>query len=140
MPSDQTWRSRRSDAAQVRAAALERRRSAESAQARALIEAFVREARARGISPVRLHARGYDGATRYRTSTWGWYLRRNESVGVGVDGEFYVLTVPGGLRARFTGAALVPSDPPLVLGRGARDGESIDLADAIAVALGEVTR
>jgi hypothetical protein len=25
-----------------------------------------------------------------------------------------------------------PSDPPLVLGKGGRDGESIDLADALA--------
>lgn len=132
---DRDWRDQRSEAARAHADALERRRAAESARARVMIDEFVREARARQIAPVRLHARGYDGTTRYRTSTWGWYLRRNESVAVGVDGQFYVLTVPGGLRARFTGATLVPSDPPIVLGRGARDGESIDLADALAVAL-----
>lgn len=134
---DQDWRDRRSEAARAHGDALERRRAAESARAQAMLDEFVQEARARRIAPVRLHARGYDGATRYRTSTWGWYLRRNESVAVGVDGRFYLLTVPGGLRARFTGATLVPSDPPLVLGRGARDGESIDLADAIAIALGD---
>ncbi len=134
---DQDWRDQRSDAARAHAEALGRRRAAESARARAMIDEFVREARVRQIPPVRLRARGYDGATRYRTSSWGWYLRRNESVAVGVDGEFYLLTVPGGLRACFTGATLVPSDPPLVLGRGARDGESIDLADAIAIVLGD---
>ena len=59
---------------------------------------------------------------------------------VGTDGEFYLLTVPASLRARVRGADLAPSDPPLVLGKGARDGESIDLADALAIALGEAER
>ncbi|MBE9937819.1 hypothetical protein G8C60_01520, partial [Cellulosimicrobium cellulans] len=65
----------------------------------------------------------------------GWYLRRNHSVAVGEDGEFYVLSVPGGVRARLRGVAVEPSDPPLVLGKGGRDGESIDLADALALVL-----
>lgn len=102
-----------------------------------MLAEFVRTATERGIEPVRLKARSYDGQGRYRTSTWGWYLRRNESVAVGTDGEFYLLTVPPSLRARLTGATLEPSDPPLVLGKGARDGESIDLVDALRIALGE---
>lgn len=137
---DVTWRDQRSEAARLHAEQLQHRRTEESALAAAMIADFVQEARARGIPPVRLRARGYGGATRYRTSTLGWYLRRNESVGVGLDGSFYLLAVPGGLRARVAGATLVPSDPPLVLGRGARDGESIDLADAIAIALGDIPR
>lgn len=93
--------------------------------------------RSRRTAPDRhpLAARSYDGRARYRTPLRGWYLRRNESVAVGTDGEFYVLTVPPSLRARFTGVSPEPSDPPLVLGKGARDGESIDLADALARAL-----
>jgi len=40
-----------------------------------------------------------------------------------------VLTVPGGLRERFTGVKLMPSPPPLIIGRGGKDGESGDLAE-----------
>ncbi|WP_188037713.1 hypothetical protein, partial [Actinotalea sp. JY-7885] len=134
------WRDQRSEAAAAHAAELERRRAAESAQARAMIARFVAEARERGVAPVPLRARSYDGQSRYRTPLKGWYLRRNESVAVGTDGEFYVLTVPGSLRALLTGATPEPSDPPLVLGKGARDGESIDLADALAIALGTASR
>lgn len=136
----QAWREHRTEAAAAHAKELGRRRSAEAAQARVLIAEFVREAEARGIRPVRLHARSYNGRSRYRTSAHGWYLRRNESVAVGTDGEFYLLTVPSSLRSHLRGARLEPSDPPLVLGKGARDGESIDLTDALAIALGEAER
>lgn len=105
-----------------------------------LIAEFVDQATARGVSPVRLRAWSYDGRARYPTSTDGWYLRRNQSVAVGTDGEFYLLTVPRSLRSRLTGAHLVPSDPPLILGKGARDGESIDLVDALSIALGDAPR
>ncbi len=135
VPEDSDWRDRRTDAAAEHERALARRRAAESAQARALLADFVGEAGRRGILPVPLRARSYDGRHRYRTSTSGWYLRRNESVAVGTDGEFYVLGVPSSLRAMVTGVALTPSDPPLVLGKGGRDGESIDLPDALALVL-----
>lgn len=134
------WRDQRSEAASAHADALERRRAAETAQARTLLAEFVREARERGVAPVPLRARSYDGQSRYRTPLTGWYLRRNETVAVGTDGEFYVLSVPGGLRSLVTGARPEPSDPPLVLGKGARDGESIDLVDALAIALGTQPR
>jgi hypothetical protein len=52
-------------------------------------------------------------------------------VGVGTDGSFYVLSAPRSASARFTGAVLTPSDPPMELGRGARDGESMPLSDAL---------
>jgi len=109
-------------------------------QARALIAQFVADATARGVAPVPLRATSYDGRARYRTSTRGWYLRRNQTVAVGTDGEFYLLSVPRSVRARFGGATLEPSDPPLILGKGARDGESIDLVDALAIALGDEPR
>ncbi|MGC4853483.1 hypothetical protein ACLQ24_08810 [Micromonospora sp. DT4] len=40
---------------------------------------------------------------------------------------FHLLTVPGGLRARLLGVDPQPSPPPLVVGAGGRDGESIPL-------------
>jgi hypothetical protein len=134
------WREHRTEAAATHAKELGRRKAAESARARELIAEFVRKATSLGIPPVRLRARSYDGRSRYRTATHGWYLRRNESVAVGTNGEFYLLTVPASLRARMGGAELEPSDPPLVLGKGARDGESIDLTDALAIVLGEAER
>lgn len=134
------WREERTYAAAEHARALEKRRAAESAQARALIAEFVAEARRRGVDPVPLRARSYDGRHRYRTSTRGWYLRRNETVAVGEDGEFYLLSVAPRLRSLVSGATLEPSDPPLILGKGARDGESIDLVDALKIALGDASR
>nr|WP_241744461.1 hypothetical protein [Cellulosimicrobium arenosum] len=114
---------------------MDRRRQQESATARSLIADFVERARERGLAPEPLRARSYDGRSTYRTDVVGWYLRRNQSVGIGTDGAFYVLSVPGGLRARLRGTTLAPSDPPLVLGKGGRDGESIDLPDALALVL-----
>lgn len=129
---DTTWSSRRREGAADRGEALERRQAAESRQARGLVAEFVREATARGVPTTPLVARDYAGRARYRTPLQGWYLRRNETVAIGTDGEFYVLSVPGGLRARLRGAAPVASEPPLILGKGGRDGESIDLTDALA--------
>jgi len=129
------WRSRRREAAADHGEALERRQSAESRQARELIAQFVREAMVRGVPTAPLVARSYNGRAHYRTELRGWYLRRNETVAVTTDGDFYLLSVPASLRARIRGAAPVPSDPPLILGKGGRDGESIDLADALARAL-----
>ncbi|GAA2727242.1 hypothetical protein [Cellulomonas aerilata] len=129
---DASWQSRRREAAALHAEALERQQRAETQQARALVADFVREVTARGVAPEPLAARSYDGRWRYRTPLRGWYLRRNQSVAIGTDGEFYVLTAPGSLRARLTGVTPAPSDPPLILGKGGRDGESIDLADALA--------
>ena len=103
----------------------------ESGRARALLADFVREALELGPAPVPLRAQGTDGRHRYRTSLTGWYLKRNESLAVGTDGEFYVLSVPPSVSAWLRGAILTPSDPPLVLGAGGRDGESIELSVAL---------
>ncbi|MBD7999087.1 MULTISPECIES: hypothetical protein [Oerskovia] len=129
------WRAQRTEAAAHQAAELERRRAQESAEAAVLLREFVAEAGRRGIAPVPLQARSYAGDATYRTRTLGWYLRKNRTLAVGTDGAFYVLSVPGGLSARLRGAVLTPSDPPLVLGKGGRDGESISLADAVALVL-----
>jgi hypothetical protein len=101
---------------------------AESREAQKLIDAFLVEARARGIAPEPLRATLFDGHG-VKTDKTGWYLRKNRSVAVGEDGAYYVLTVPGGLRERLTGAKLQPTPPPLEVGRGGKDGETGGLAD-----------
>ncbi|HUX72254.1 MAG TPA: hypothetical protein VMV41_17215 [Cellulomonadaceae bacterium] len=125
------WRANRRTTASAHQAALERRRAADADRARGLLADFVRESRELGPAPVQLRVRSNDGRHRYRTDLTGWYLRQNESVAVGTDGEFYVLSVPPSVAAWFRGATLTPSDPPLVLGAGGRDGESIDLSAAL---------
>ena len=106
------------------AAAQER---AESLQAQKLIDEFLAAAKARGVTPQPLRARLFSGQS-VKTDKVGWYLRKNQSVAVGDDGSYYVLIVPGGLRERFSGVKLRPSPPPLVVGKGGRDGETGDLA------------
>jgi hypothetical protein len=107
------------------AAAQER---GESAQAQQLIDGFVAQARARGLAPEPLRATLFTGQS-VKTDQVGWYLRKNRSLAIGADGRYYVLTVPGGLRERLSGVRLEPSPPPLVVGRGGRDGESGSLVD-----------
>jgi hypothetical protein len=101
---------------------------AESVKAQALIDQFVKDARARGIVPGPIRATLYTGQS-VKTDKTGWYLRKNESLAVGDDGAYYVLTVPGGLRERLSGVKLKPTAPPLIVGKGGRDGESGDLAE-----------
>ena len=100
----------------------------ESKQAQILIDRFVVEARERGIAPHPLQATLYSGQS-VKTDKSGWYLRKNKSLAIGEDGSYYVLTVPGGFRERLTGVKLKPSPPPLVVGKGGRDGESGDLGE-----------
>ena len=126
------WREERRASAAAHADALARKQAAESQQARALIATFVERALAHGPAPVELRARSYDGRARYRTPLRGWYLRRDESVAVDTAGEFYVLSTPASLAARVRGVVPAPSDPPLVLGAGGKDGESLDLTQALA--------
>ncbi len=133
--SDDGWAARRRDAAEEQVARLDRVRAAETEQARALLAGFVHDARARGLAPVSLQARATNGRALYRTGLTGWYLKRNRSLAVDEDGQFYVLTAPPTLAARFRGATVAPSDPPLVVGAGGRDGESLPLADLLALRL-----
>ena len=114
------------------AARLERTRQAESARATELLRGFVAEATAAGISPEPLTARTDSGRARVRTGITEWYLKRDRSMAVDAESRFYVLRTPDSLRARLRGATIEPSDPPIELGRGARDGESMPMADAIA--------
>jgi hypothetical protein len=125
----------RREAAAEHARALERQKAAETAQARVLIAGFAQQARERGLRPAALTARAQNGRAQYRTRLTGWYLRHDHSLAVGVDGEFYILTVPTSMRSRLTGADVPPADPPLVVGAGGRDGDSIPLQDLLQLRL-----
>jgi hypothetical protein len=114
------------------AARLDRLRDSESAKAAVLVEAFARDAREAGILPERLLARPYSGRSTMRTNITGWYIKRDHSVGISVDGHFYLLHAPGGIKERLRGVVLKPSPAPLELGRGARDGESMPLTESLA--------
>ena len=113
------------------AAAQER---GESIQAQKLINEFLAAAKAKGIAPHPLRATLYSGQS-VKTDKIGWYLRKNHSVAIGDDGRYYVLIVPGGLRERLSGAKLQPTPPPLVVGRGGKDGETGDLAKFLQLRL-----
>ncbi|WP_062291384.1 hypothetical protein [Demequina phytophila] len=115
--------------------ALDARRRAEAREASVLLAAFARDAAAAGVEPETLTARTYSGSARVRTQVRGWYLKRDRSVGVDTEGRFYILSTPGGLKERLRGAMLAPSDPPLELGRGGRDGESLPLTEALRLRL-----
>ncbi len=133
--TDEDWRTQRARAVTAHADALAARQAAETAQARALIAAFVRDATAQGLPPVPLRALPYSGGSSYRTGLRGWYVHPDRSVAVGVDGNWYVLGVPAALRSRLSGARVAPGDPPLIVGEGARDGASAPLATLLAKAL-----
>jgi hypothetical protein len=124
---DAEWARQRDRAITVHAAELARREAAEAEQAGVLLRAFVESARDRGIPPADLRATSYDGRNRYRTGLRGWYLREDEGLAVDENGEFYILSVQGSLRARLTGVELRPARPRLVIGEGGRDGERITL-------------
>ncbi|WP_167666549.1 hypothetical protein [Micromonospora narathiwatensis] len=122
------WREERRRAVRAHAEADARQRAAEQAEAAELVARFAAEATRRGLRTDRLTVAAYDGRGRYRTRITGWYVDRARSRAVDTDGRFYLLTVPTSLRSRLFGAEPEPSPPPLVVGRGGRDGESVPLA------------
>lgn len=134
-------REERLSAADYHASRLAQQRAAETARARALITDFVQETHRRNLAPQRLKAWPRSGATRrYPTDLTGWYVRRDHRAAVGSDGEFYLLTVDVPARFRWQAwrsVPVVPTPPRLVLGMGGRDGESVDLAVALARVLAE---
>lgn len=135
MGDQENWRAERREAAAAQAAALERRKAGETAQARELLVGFVEEMKARGVEPEELRAQVVGTSTSYRTQVVGWYLKKNRSLGVDVDANFYILAVPASLKSRVTGVRVIPSDPPLDVGRGARDGESMPMAQLLRLRL-----
>ncbi len=127
----QAWAQRRTEAAASQAARLQRAEHRENEAAAALLEDFARAAGAAGLRPEPLRARDLSGRGSYRTDVSGWYLRRDRSAAVDEQGRFYLLRTTGGLLGHLRGVRLEPSPAPLVLGRGGRDGDSVDLVEAL---------
>ncbi|WP_027346041.1 hypothetical protein [Hamadaea tsunoensis] len=123
------WRARRDLAVTRHAEAAANVRAREAAEARALIADFL--TKARDLAPVRLKARSYSGGARYRTNVTGWYIHPDESIAIGVDGGFYLLSTVPSITAWFRGATVEPQEPLLIIGKGAKDGESISLKELL---------
>jgi len=115
--------------------AARRRRAAESAKAQVLLDQFVQEAQERGLATCELVARPWNGRGRYRTGRVGWYLKRDHSIGVDSEGGYHLLVVAPERFGRWRGVSVAPSDPPLQVGEGARDGESAPLAEFLRLRL-----
>ncbi len=126
---------RRAEAADYHARALQRRQEQESAEAQLLIDRFVARATAAGLPTEELMARPWSGGGRYRTGVVGWYLRQNQSLGIGVDGAFYTLVVPPQRFGRWRTVHVEPTAPLLNPGLGARDGEAASLQELLELRL-----
>jgi hypothetical protein len=120
-------RAERAERADYHVEAQRLRSEQDSAKAQVLVDRFVARATQAGLATEELRARPWSGRGRYRTGVVGWYLRRDRSVGVGVDGGFYVLVVAPERFGRWRTVRVEPTPPPLQVGRGARDGESVTL-------------
>lgn len=116
---------------EIRAESLRAGKAFEHARAQKLIDSFTEAALASGLPAERLRVRGYGGRGTASSNVTGWYVRNDHSMGVGTDGKLYRLAVPLSLVDRLRGVTLKPMDPPMVLGAGGRDGDSIDLVDAL---------
>ena len=123
------------DLANYHVRAQRRQSEQESAKAQVLIDRFVERATQAGLPTEELEARPWSGRGRYRTGVVGWYLLRNRSVGVGLDGGYYVLLVAPVRFGRWRTVPVEPTPPPLQVGKGARDGESFALADLLEMRL-----
>jgi len=119
------------DRARAKVEALAKVRATEAHRAKKWITEFADDAKAAGLRSEVLKARSYGGHALYRSNVSGWYIRKDRSIGIGTDGGFYVLSTPASLAARITGVTLEPSDPPMELGKGSGDGESIPLPLAL---------
>src|SRR4051794_27726748 len=128
-------RAERSELAGYHLEAQRIRSAQESAKAQVLIDRFVEQATSQGLPTEELTARPWSGRGRYRTGIRGWYLLRDRSVGVGTDGNYYVLLVPTVPFGRWRTVELAPTPPPLQVGKGARDGESAALDEVLATRL-----
>lgn len=126
--SAQDSRSARAQTARAQARLHEQVARQEAVSAQKLIDEFIVAAGHRGLDPQPLMARLISGGT-VKTDKSGWYIKRSHTIAVGEDGGYYVLTVPGGFRARWQGVQLQASLPSLQVSRGGRDGETGDLVD-----------
>jgi len=110
---------------------LRERQDALHAKAEGILAEFLPVIVEHGPAPEPLRVQGYGGKLDARTKLQGWYLRINKTAALGVDGRFYILIAPLTLADKMTGVTPKPTRPPMVLGEGGRDGESIDLPVAL---------
>lgn len=136
----QDWTSKRREVIQAQQNALEAQRREEHERATAIIRKAIEAYRAAGIEPIPLQARPFTGTGTIRTSLTGWYLKHDRTLAVDEEGRFYVLRVPGGLLSRLKGATPEPSPAPLVVGRGARDGETFEIKELLQMRLEDPVR
>ena len=120
-------REERAAQADYHVAAQQRRDREESVKAQVLLDAFVEQATQAGMPTEELTVRPWSGGGRYKTGVVGWYLKRDQSVGVGTDGRFYVLVVAPQRFGRWRTVAVEATPPPLQVGKGGRDGDSVAL-------------
>ena len=128
-------RAERAERADYHVEAQRRRSEQESAKAQVLVDRFVAQATQAGLAAEELTARPWSGRGRYRTGVVGWYLRRDRSIGVGLDGSYYVLVVAPERFGRWRTVPVDPTPPPLQVGQGARDGESVTLDELLEMRL-----
>lgn len=131
MTRSEDWAAERSAAASARQAHLEARQDAQHREAEALLAAFAAAATRAGLPTERLRMRGYGGSRSARTHLHGWYLRRDRRAALDAHGNFYLLLAPLSLLDVMRGVRPCPSRPPMVLGAGGRDGDSLTLHAAL---------
>lgn len=131
-PDGTAWKEQRAEVLRAQEEALAAARREEHERATAQIREGIAAFRAAGIDPIPLRARTDHGAS-VRTGLRGWYLKQDRTVAVDEEARYYIMRVPGGLRSRLLGADPEPRDAPLVVGRGARDGETFDLSELLAM-------
>lgn len=116
---------------EIRAESLRAGKAFEARRAQKLIDSFTAAALAASLPTTRLRVRGYGGRGTASSNISGWYIRHDQSMGIGTDSRLYRLALPLSMLDRIRGVELQPMDPPMVLGAGGRDGDSIDLVDAL---------
>ena len=121
-------RARRAEQAAQLAELREGKQRHESRAAQGLIDEFLLQAQRLGVEPGPLRATLLSGHS-VKTDKTGWYLRKNHSLAIGIDGGYYQLTIMGGLAERLRGAKLTATPPPIYVGSGGKDGETGDLTD-----------
>lgn len=136
----QDWTRHRQEVFEVKEQALHAARQAEHEKATAIIREAIERFRTAGIDPIPLRAKPYAGSGSIRTTLEGWYLKQDRSLAVDAEGRYYVMRVEGGLRARLQGSTPEPSLAPMVVGRGARDGDSFNLEELLQMRLEDPVR
>lgn len=127
----QDWTRHRREVFEAKERALHAARQEEHEKATAMIREGIARFEQAGIEPVPLRARPYRGGGTIRTDLTGWYLKQDRSLAVDREGRYYVMRVDGGLRARLQGATPEPGLAPLIVGRGARDGDTFRLEELL---------